>query len=192
MLRPTALFIAAATALAVVTAVFAHAEPARVEPGDGAVLAGSPLFVVLEMTQEMARREGANAIDVFDASGKEVTTADAVVDNADRQKLSVALPADLPTGAYTVRWKTVSADDGDPADGQFSFTVDPNRAPDPGKSDLRATAVTSTTGTPAAAVPIEGPATGNGGTSWVLVVAVAVGMFVLGAGGTFLLVRRPR
>jgi methionine-rich copper-binding protein CopC len=192
MLRLTVFVLAAATVFVAATAAFAHAEPARVEPGEGAVLAGSPPYVVIEMSQEMARREGANAIDVFDASGKEVTTADAVVDNADRQKLSVALPSDLPTGVYTVRWKTVSADDGDPADGQLSFTVDPNRVPDPGKSDLRATAAASTTGKPAAAVPIEAPAAGDGGTSWVLVTAVAVGMFVLGAGGTFVMVRRPR
>src|SRR6185436_1659036 len=112
-------------ALAVATVAFAHAEPATVSPGDGAVLNSSPATVVIEMSQEMTRREGANDIDVLDAAGTEVTTVAATVDNNDRKKLSVPLPANLPAGKYVVNWKTVSADDGDSANGQLSFTIDP-------------------------------------------------------------------
>ena len=37
--------------------------------------------------------------------------------------MTVSLQADLSDGDYTVRWRTLSADDGDEADGEFSFTL---------------------------------------------------------------------
>ncbi len=179
-------------ALAAVSAAWAHAEPSTAKPGDGAVLRSSPGEIVLEMSQDMGRQAGMNDIDVFDAAGKEVTTVAAVVDNADRKKLSVALPSDLSAGVYTVKWKTSSAEDGDPADGQITFTIDPNGTPSPGKEQLREDIL----GGAGTASPEEGQSTvniggaGNNGVSWVLVIAVGVGMLVLGAGGTFLLVQR--
>lgn len=178
-------------AFAVVSTAWAHAEPATAKPGDGAVLKASPGEIVLEMSQEMGRQAGLNDIDVFDASGKEVTTVAAVVDNADRKKLSVAVPSDLPAGVYQVKWKTSSAEDGDAANGQISFTIDPNGTPSPGKEQLREDILGGPTTAPEgenAAVSIGGGA--DDGVSWVLVVAVGVGMFVLGAGGSFLLIQR--
>jgi len=179
-------------AAACVAAASAHAEPATAKPGDGAVLAAPPSEVVLVMSQELARQAGQNDIDVFDAAGNEVTTVAAVIDNSDRRRLSVALPPNLPPGTYTVRWKTLSSEDGDPADGELSFTIDPDGTPNPGKEQLREDLLSPAT-----------PAAGNGddrpslavsdepdGVTWVLVVAVGLGMFVLGAGGTFLLVQR--
>lgn len=178
-------------ALLTVSGVWAHAEPAKGKPGDGAVLRSSPGEVVLEMSQDMGRQAGLNDIDVFDASGKEVTTVAAVVDNADRKKLSVALPSDLPAGVYTVKWKTSSAEDGDAANGQISFTIDPNGTPSPGKEQLKEDVLggdsTPSPGSDQATVNIGG---GNDGVTWVLVIAVGIGMLVLGAGGTFLLVQR--
>ena len=91
---------AAAAALVAATLVFAHAEPVRVSPGDGAVLNSPPLEIVFEMSQEMARQEGQNDIDVFDASGNEITTIAAVIDNANRRRLSVALPSGLEPGEF--------------------------------------------------------------------------------------------
>ena len=172
--------------------VFAHAEPATVKPGDGAVLTAPPPEIVIEMTQEMARQAGQNDIDVFDAAGNEVTTVAAVIDNSDRRKLTVAMPSSLPPGEYTVRWKTLSSEDGDPADGELSFTYDPNGTADPGKEQLKEDLLnpggeTPGAGAPAPSLSVSGDA---GGVTWVLVVAVGIGMFVLGAGGTFFLVQR--
>ena len=172
--------------------VFAHAEPATVKPGDGAVLTAPPPEIVIEMTQEMARQAGQNDIDVFDAAGNEVTTVAAVIDNGDRRMLTVAMPSSLPPGEYTVRWKTLSSEDGDPADGELSFTYDPNGTADPGKEQLKEDLLnpggeTPGAGAPAPSLSVSGDA---GGVTWVLVVAVGIGMFVLGAGGTFFLVQR--
>lgn len=185
-----ACLLSVVVALAAFATAWAHAEPATAKPGDGAVLRASPGEVVLEMSQDMGRQAGLNDIDVFDASGKEVTTVAAVVDNADRKKLSVALPAALPPGIYTVKWKTSSAEDGDPANGQLSFTIDPNGTPSPGKEQLRDDILGGSTppaGDDPSTISIGG---GNDGVTWVLVVAVGVGMLVLGAGGTFLLMQR--
>lgn len=183
--------ISAIFALAAVSVALAHAEPAKVTPGDGAVLAKAPAEVVFQMSQDMARQAGANDIDVLDASGKEVTTVAAVIDNNDRRKLSVPLPGTLPTGKYTVTWKTMSADDGDAASGSVGFTVDPAATPNAGTETLREDLLG---GGPTAAVDgVQEPSLGgSNATSWILVTAVGVAAFVLGAGGTFLLVeKRP-
>jgi methionine-rich copper-binding protein CopC len=175
-------------ALAIVAVAFAHAEPARIKPGDGAILTTAPQQVEITMTQDMARRDGANDIDVFDAAGNEVTTIAAVIANNDRKLLTVALPSSLAPGKYTVRWKTLSADDGDAAGGDLSFTFDPSQPASPGREVLKEDVLGNDGAEPSAApVSID---TGGEGTSWVLVAAVAIGMFVLGSGGTFLLVQK--
>lgn len=173
------------------TTVFAHAEPASAKPGDGAVLVQPPAEIVLVMSQEMFSREGANDIDVLDSTGKEVTTVAAVVDRNDRTRLSVAMPSTLATGTYTVKWKTLSADDGDSAEGSITFSYDPNGTANPGKETLREDLLnpspTTDAGEAPAAVAVAGP---DNGVNWILVAAVGIGMFVLGAGGTFLLVQK--
>lgn len=184
---PAALFIA----LAGIALVAAHAEPVKVRPGDGAVLNERPAEVALDMSQEMAREAGANDIDVFDADGNEVSAVAAVIDNANRSRLTVPLPADLLPGRYTVEWKTLSSEDGDTASGTVSFTYDPAAAPAVGKEVLREDLLGGDEpggDVPAAqVVDIGGDA---GGVTWVLVAAVGVAMFALGAGGTFLLVQK--
>lgn len=187
--------LAAVAALLFVALAFAHAEPVRVSPGDGAVLNEPPVEVVFEMSQEMARQAGQNDIDVFDAEGNEVTTVSAVIDNSDRRRLSVALPSNLAPGEYTVEWKTLSAEDGDPDSGSTTFIVDPDAVPDPGREVMREDLLNPggvETETQAAGPPpaIIGGGGSEDGVTWVLVVAVGVLMFAAGAGGTFLLVQR--
>ena len=100
------------------------------------------------------------------------------------------MPSGLEPGVYTVRWKTLSAEDGDDASGEYQFTYDPTGVADPGVEDVRedplATA-TATATTPTAPVVISD---GGSGTSWMLVAAVGVGMLTLGSGVTFLLVQK--
>lgn len=179
-------------AVAVSTSAFAHAEPAQVSPGLGANVTTPPPQVEIVMSQEMFLREGANDIDVFDASGAEVTRIAAVVDRGDRRKISVPLPSDLAPNSYTVRWKTLSAEDGDSDEGEYVFTYDPAKPAEPGRTNLRdeAPEVTPADGdSPAAPLPIPG-ANSDSGMSWILVAAVGVAGLTLGSGVTFLLVQR--
>lgn len=187
MLRIAGVLVAVVVALAAITVAFAHAEPANIKPGDGAVLNQPPTQIQIEMTQDMARQAGANDIVVVDANGKQVTTVSATIDNADRKKITVPMPPTLVAGTYTVQWKTLSADDGDPANGTTTFTYDPARTPSPGTEVLRA----SVLGSPAAGTPAEAPlrSGGGGGTSWILLVAVGIGALAVGGGATYLFVQ---
>jgi len=184
------LFAAAVLELAGVATAFAHAEPATAKPGDGAVLTVPPTRVDIVMSQDMARREGANDIRVFDAAGSQVTFVPAVIDNADRRRISTVLPSPLAPGKYTVKWKTLSADDGDAAEGTLSFTFDPTGTPNAGKETLRQDLL----GTGADATKVAGAGVPGGGAtesvSWVLVVAAGIGIVVLGGGAAFLLVQK--
>src|SRR5581483_2617754 len=69
-------------------------------------------------------RNQGSSLQVMDAAGNRVDNNDGQVDlqNPDRQRMFVTLPP-LPDGVYTVRWVTVSADDGDQAEGTFRFGV---------------------------------------------------------------------
>jgi len=171
--------------------VFAHAEPALVKPGDKSVLTSPPTEVAITMSQEMFDDgKGSNDIDVVNSAGVEVTAVSAVLDRNDRSRLSVPLPTTLAPGAYTVKWKTLSADDGDAAQGELSFTYDPNGTANPGTEELKADVPGGDDGQgddASSPVTIESP---DDGVTWVLVAAVGLGMFVLGAGGTFLLVQK--
>ena len=178
-------------ALAVVVSVAAHAESVKVKPGDGAVLNDRPTGIAFEMSQEMAREAGANDIDVFDADGNEVTAVAAVIDNANRTRLTVPLPADLLPGSYTVQWKTLSSEDGDPANGSIAFTYDPSATPADGKEVLREDLLGgNNAGSGATAAPVIDVGGDSAGLTWMLVAAVGVGMFAVGAGATFLLVQK--
>jgi len=182
-MRPFALAASVIAALVVAAVAFAHAEPAKVQPGDGAVLTAAPRSVTMTMTQELARQQGANEIDVFDATGKEVTTQAATISDQDRRIISVALPASVPAGNYTVRWKTTSAEDGDSAQGETTFRVDPNGTPAQGREVLKESRAGATP-TPAAGL---GDFDDRSGTSWVLVAAVGLAAVVVGAGAMYLL-----
>ncbi|WP_322796410.1 copper resistance protein CopC [Tepidiforma sp.] len=186
-LRLAAGAVGAVLALAAVASAAAHAEPVRATPGDGAVVTSPPPEIVLTMSQDLARQAGANDIEVLDAAGSDVTPGTAAIDPADRRRLSVALPADLAPGEYVVRWKTLSAEDGDPASGELRFRYDPAGTPNPGREVLKESVLGGAT--PAAAAPAPSAVGGgsDGDTSWVLVAAVAGAALVIGAGGMYLL-----
>ncbi|MFN8508078.1 MAG: copper resistance protein CopC [Dehalococcoidia bacterium] len=190
-MRAAAIVAAVVASLASLSTAFAHSEPAKVNPGDGAIVKDMPTVVDIIMTQDMARQAEANDIDVFDDSGREITLIAAVIDNADRKHISVTLPhSGVRPGVYTIKWKTLSADDGDTAEGALSFTWDPNVAQvQPGRVNLKETVPAAATGGNGSAAPSLGGGSGNG-TSWVLLAAVAIGMFVAGSGTTFLLVQK--
>lgn len=182
---------AALLAMLIVSSAAGHSEPERVLPGSGAVLNDPPAEVVLLMTQEMTRQAGANDIDVFDATGQEITTVAATIDNADRRRLTVLLPATIAPGEYTVRWKTLSAEDGDTAEGSYSFTFDPERPANAGTEVVRESVLgPRATATPEVEEPQAFVQDDEDGVTWILVVAVAIVMFVLGAGASFLLVQK--
>ncbi|HZP57136.1 MAG TPA: copper resistance CopC family protein [Dehalococcoidia bacterium] len=114
---------AAAAALAGPSGASAHARLKSSTPAAGEVLQDSPPSVVITFTQDIQKIAGTYDLTVVRDRGASVTAGPPAVDDADRSKLSVPLEANLQPGRYVVEWKNVSDDDGDPAEGAFSFYV---------------------------------------------------------------------
>jgi len=65
-----------------------------------------------------------SVVRVFDMAGARVDNGDSHVDPNERKTISVSLAtAKMADGTYTVKWKTLSDDDGDEASGQFELTI---------------------------------------------------------------------
>lgn len=165
----------------------AHAEPERSNPAAGSTIPRAPDVLEIWFTQELFRREGANTIVVEGPDGR-VDDGNVVIDGDDREHLTVGLEANLPAGEYRVSWTSLSAIDGDSAEGEFTFTIDP-AAPDSTPDVPADTATPSVTATAGATQGPDATPTGSssdsGGTSfpaWVLVAGVAIlGSAALGA-----------
>lgn len=101
----------------------AHAGYERSEPPDGGVVAEAPTHVHIYFTQELFRRQGMNGIEVYDTDGRRVDRGDPVIDDDNRRLMSVTLEPALADGLYTVRWFSLSAEDGHEGAGEFTFTI---------------------------------------------------------------------
>jgi copper transport protein len=131
-LKPTGndgarLVVGAGLALALLlltpAAAQAHALVVRSDPPAGAGLSQVPSAVTITFSE--APEPVQSDVQVFDESGKVVSRGAArpVPDN----RLQLAVPlAPLLNGVYTVRWKTVSADDGHASTGSYTFGVGPS------------------------------------------------------------------
>lgn len=105
------------------TAVLAHADYDSSVPAADEVLSQAPQQVQVWFTQDLFRREGQNTLEVYGPDDQRVDLDDAAIDDDNRKLMTVSLQSDLANGVYTVRWRTLSADDGDDADGDFQFTI---------------------------------------------------------------------
>jgi methionine-rich copper-binding protein CopC len=144
--------------------VSAHAGYARSEPAAGAVIPQAPDEVHVWFTQELFRRAGANTLEVVGPDGARVDKQDARIDDDDRTHMIVSLQADLPAGAYTVRWGSLSAEDGDADSGEFGFVVDPAAVrttppagPTASRPETSGSPQPAVGATPPAAVPTPAP-----------------------------------
>ncbi len=108
---------------ALTTELLAHADYESSVPAAGEIVAQVPQQVQVRFTQELFRREGSNSLEVYGPGEIRVDLDDSAIDDDDRRLMTVSLQPDLVDGDYTVRWRTLSADDGDEADGEFHFTV---------------------------------------------------------------------
>jgi methionine-rich copper-binding protein CopC len=124
---------AALLAGSVATSAFAHARPAAVSPGDGAVLSAAPSVVTLTTSEEVSHNATDNSLALLASDGSTVASG-YTVDSA-HTTMTLTVPAGLAVGEYTVRWVTTSADDGDAATGTWSFTYDPSKPASAGSSD---------------------------------------------------------
>ena len=99
--------------------VEAHAFLQHAEPAVGSAVQKSPGEVRIWFTEKI--EPAFSAIQVFDASGKEVDKRDVHLDRSNQALLQVSLPA-LQTGMYKVVWRVVSVDT-HVTKGSFTFRV---------------------------------------------------------------------
>ena len=113
------------------TPSYAHARYERSDPAANGQVDGTPFVLKTWFNQELM---SASTIKVVDAAGTQVDLGDGRVDldDPDRKLMLVSLP-ELPPGVYTVAWASLSAEDGDWADGTFTFGIGmtPPTATDP-------------------------------------------------------------
>jgi copper transport protein len=98
----------------------AHAQFVRSQPEANAVLAQSPIEVLIWFTESV--EIGFSEIQVVDATGARQDNGDTHVHN-DPTNPGVTLKPNLLQGTYTVAWRVLSAVDGHRTAGTFAFTV---------------------------------------------------------------------
>ncbi|HET9516778.1 MAG TPA: copper resistance CopC family protein [Actinoplanes sp.] len=171
---------ALATVLAVLASVlyaggpaWAHNELRAAVPAKGAKLKAAPTRVVIAFHQRL--NPDRTTVVVTGAADRQpvATGKPSVVGDT----VTVRIAAALPNGAYTVAYRVVSRD-GHPVQGAYSFTVaDPSP---PTAAPSRAAAPSpAASQTPAVVVAGE-PAGDEGGSSWLVGVAVAALMIIAG------------
>jgi copper transport protein len=101
-------------------AVSAHARFKSSDPADNAVLPKAPAQILLTFTLPTSPTKSGGT--VTDASGATVSTG-FKVDPSDGTRMTIDLKPNLPNGAYTVKWNTVTEDDGGMVDGTLNFSV---------------------------------------------------------------------
>jgi methionine-rich copper-binding protein CopC len=115
--------VAAAAALLLPVTAHAHALVVRSDPVAGSSLTQVPRAVTITFS-EVPDPKLSN-VDVVDSSGRVVSRGRAT--RVASSALQMAVPVDpLLNGVYTVRWKTVSVDDGHSSSDTYTFGVGPS------------------------------------------------------------------
>src|SRR6266566_3800294 len=179
----------AASAHATLPALPAHASVLKAIPAIGSTVTQAPTTVTVFTAENINPDPKKSNMFVYgpsaEATNKLISQGNATVSLTNPQEMSITIKPDAQhsTGVYIVHWIPVSALDGDPDEGAFTFTV---------KSGAAATP----TATPAATATTTGQTTsnsnnsGNGGTPIWATIVIALAALVVGLGGGFGLGRR--
>ena len=186
----TALFVVA-------TVAFGHAELATAKPADKSTVTAPLAEIVMTFTEPVAPSN--SSIKLVDSSNKVVVDG-STVDSGDAKTMRLALPSTLAPGAYSVRWTTKSALDGDLDHGTTTFTLNaaPSVPPSSPPSASPSAAAPSASAAPSAAFSIapapsaSAPPTAPASSTSDAVIPVVVALIVLVALGTWLLRSRAR
>ena len=122
-----ALAVAAALALALPQAAWAHAALLRTDPQASGTIPSSPPRVSLTFDEAVAPRFA--VISVTNARGEQEATGSPQALPSAPDTIAVRV-RHLPEGWYLVYWRVISAD-GHPIRGAFTFAVGPNPGPAP-------------------------------------------------------------
>jgi methionine-rich copper-binding protein CopC len=162
-----------------------HAKVFKAIPAIGSTISQAPTKVTVFTLENINPDPSKSNLFVYSPAGDLISQGNATVSLTNPREMSIPIKPDTAhlDGVYVVRWITVSAEDGDPDQGAYVFTVNANVAATPTPV---ATASNSTT-TPTS--------TTNGSTGTPIWLPIVVGLIALMIGlglGVWLGRRRTR
>lgn len=102
--------------------VLAHAKVDSATPGIGATVNTAPTTINVHTAENMKPGAQFSNLFVYGPSGELISQGDAKIPLSKPNEMSVAIKPEKD-GVYVVRWISVSAADGDPDQGAFTFMV---------------------------------------------------------------------
>jgi len=160
------------------TAIPAHAKVNKAIPAIGSTISQAPTTVTVFTLENINPDPSKSNLFIYSPAGDLISQGNARVSLTNPREMSITIkpdPANLH-GVYVVQWKTVSAEDGDPDQGAFVFTVNAAAVASPTPA--------ATTSTSQATTPSNTNTSGTSGTPiWVPIVVGVIALLVgLGAG----------
>lgn len=161
-----------------------HAKVISSDPAINSVIKQAPAKITVTTAENMKPGAANSNLQVYGPDDALISQGNATVGLNDPTKMSVNIKPET-NGIYIVRWYTVSADDGDAAQGAFAFTV--------------GTAASATVNAQPTAAPKETVAANNTSTTnssgtavWVPIVTGLIALLIgLGAGFGISRTRKP-
>jgi len=162
----------------------AHAKVNKAIPAIGSTVAQAPATVTVFTLENINPTPSKSNLFVYSPAGDLISQGNAKVSLTNPREMSITIkpdPANLH-GIYVVRWITVSAEDGDPDQGAFVFTVNAAAVASPSP--------VATTSSSSGTTPSTSTTSGSGGVPVWVPIVVGVLALVIGLGGGLGLGRR--
>jgi methionine-rich copper-binding protein CopC len=159
----------------------AHAKVNKAIPAIGSTISQAPTTVTVFTLENINPDPAKSNLFVYSPAGDLISQGNAKVSLTNPKEMSITVKPDTANlnGVYVVQWKTVSAEDGDPDQGAFVFTLQPGAAttPTPVATTTTSHGTTSTTN-------------GSGGMPVWVPILVGVLALLIGLGGGLVVGRR--
>ncbi len=181
-------------------AALAHAELVTSDPADGAVLDTSPTTITLTFSENLDPAK--SSFRLLGPDGATLGTGAATA-----AKAMTLEPPPLSDGAYTIKWTSASADDGDIERGQLTFTVQlaaaslppsapptASTAPSPSAPASIAPTIAPPSTAPSVVAPTPAPSaapTAPASSTSDVLLPIVIGLLIVAGVGAFVL-RRSR
>src|SRR2546421_7240678 len=129
-----------------VSAHTAHAKVLSATPAIGSTITQAPTKVTVFTAENINPNPKLSNLFVYSPGGDLISQGDAKVSLSNPKEMSITIKPN-GNGVYVVRWITVSAEDGDPDQGAFVFTLKPAVVATPTTTSSGTSSTTTTSGT---------------------------------------------
>src|SRR5215469_8725388 len=157
----------------------AHAKVFKAIPAIGSTISQAPTSVTVFTLENINPNPNKSNLFVYSPAGDLISQGNATVSLTNPREMSIPIKPDKAhlDGVYVVRWITVSAEDGDPDQGAFVFTVNANAVTTPTPKASTSTSITT---------PVTTTTGSTGSPIWVPIVVGLLALLIgLGIGWWF-------